>query len=76
MEIFIPKFLEKYLERQPVPPGLTSREIVKRAVEFERPPRLSYSFLAPFGSDFFEAIMVEAFFKNGCALTDTAGAYS
>ncbi len=58
MKIFIPKFLEKYLEPQPVPPGLTSREIVKRAIEFDGPPRLPYSLLAPFGSDFFEAIIV------------------
>ena len=43
MEIIIPKFLERYLEPQPVPPGLTSREIVRRAIEFEGPSRLPYS---------------------------------
>ena len=58
MEIIIPKFLEKYLDPQPGPPGLTSREIVRRAIEFDGPPRIPYSFLAPFGSDFFEAIIV------------------
>ena len=58
MGITIPKFLEKYLEPQPLPPGLTSREIVRQAIEFDGPSRLPYSFLVPFGSDFFEAIIV------------------
>jgi uroporphyrinogen decarboxylase len=58
MGILIPKFLEQYLEPQPAPPGWTNREIVKRAIEFKGPPRVPYSFLPPFGSDFFEAISV------------------
>jgi uroporphyrinogen decarboxylase len=58
MGILIPKFLEHYLEPQPAPPGLTSREIVKQAIEFGGPPRIPYSFLAPFGSDFFEVLYV------------------
>ncbi|MGA3086815.1 MAG: uroporphyrinogen decarboxylase family protein [Thermodesulfobacteriota bacterium] len=58
MEISIPRFLEQYLEPQPAPPGLNSFEIVRRAIEFQGPPRIPYSFLAPHGSDFFEAIIV------------------
>jgi hypothetical protein len=68
MEIVIPKFLEKYLEPQPVPPGMTSREIVRRAIEFDGPPRIPYSFLAPFGSDFFEAIIVRFLLSGAKAL--------
>jgi uroporphyrinogen decarboxylase len=60
MGIFIPKFLEQYLEPQPAPPGLTSRDIVKQAIEFKGPPRVPYSFLPPFGSDFFEAISLRS----------------
>lgn len=55
----IPEFLEQYLKPQPAPPGMTSREIVRRAIEFDRPPRVPYSFTMPFGSDFFEAIVAQ-----------------
>jgi len=40
----------------PTPEGMTSREIVRRAIELDRPPRVPYSFQPPFGSDFFEPI--------------------
>jgi uroporphyrinogen decarboxylase len=58
MGMNIPKGLEQYLEPQPVPPGMTSLEIVKQAIAFTGPPRVPYSFLPPFGSDFFETIIV------------------
>ena len=44
-------FLEQ-LRPEPVPEGMTSREIVRRAIEFEDPPRIPYSFqLHPNRSD-------------------------
>jgi len=62
--IRIPRFLEEYLQPQPTPPGLTSRDLVRKAIEFEGPPRIPYSFLAPHGSDFFEAIMVSGLVRG------------
>jgi uroporphyrinogen decarboxylase len=44
----------------PTPPGFTSREIVRRAIEFASPPRIPYSFMQPLKSDFVElAVVVE-----------------
>ncbi|MBI5503598.1 MAG: hypothetical protein HY899_02270 [Deltaproteobacteria bacterium] len=37
-----------------VPPGSTSREIVRGAIGFEQPPRVPYCFKVPLGTDFFE----------------------
>jgi hypothetical protein len=45
----------------PTPSGMTSREIVRRAIEFERPPRIPYSFISPLESDFFEAAALPVF---------------
>ena len=45
---------EPYLRPVPTPPGVTSREIVRRAIEFDDPPRLPYSFIEPLESDFVE----------------------
>ncbi len=46
--------LAAYLRPTPAPEGHTSREIVRRAIEFENPPRIPYSFVNPLESDFFE----------------------
>jgi hypothetical protein len=46
--------LATYLKPVPTPDGFTSREIVRRAIEFDGPPRLPYSFVQPLESDFFE----------------------
>jgi hypothetical protein len=46
--------LEPYVKPVPVPSGFTSREIVRRAIEFEDPPRVPYSFIQPNESDFVE----------------------
>jgi hypothetical protein len=46
--------LATYLRPTPAPEGYTSREIVRRAIEFEDPPRIPYSFVDPLESDFFE----------------------
>lgn len=42
------------LQPVPLPPGLTSCDLVRRAVRFEKPPRIPYSFFAPPASDLFE----------------------
>ena len=51
--------MERLLEPQPAPPGMTSREIVRRAVEFDDPPRFPYSFMVPMKTDFFETGVLE-----------------
>jgi hypothetical protein len=50
--------LPNYLKPQPAPPGVTSREIVRRAIEFDGPPRVPYSFIQPLESDFVELAVV------------------
>jgi len=45
---------EPYLRPVSTPQGFTSREIVRRAIEFDDPPRLPYSFIEPLESDFVE----------------------
>jgi hypothetical protein len=42
----------------PTPDGMTSREIVRRAIEFDGPPRIPYSFMSPLVSDFFEGAVL------------------
>jgi hypothetical protein len=46
---------EAMLTPVPTPEGTTSREIVRRAIEFDAPPRVPYSFMSPLQTDFFEA---------------------
>ncbi|MCP3984929.1 MAG: hypothetical protein GY723_11105, partial [bacterium] len=43
-----------------VPGGVTSREIVARAIEFRKPPRVPYSFIMPLETDFFESAILPA----------------
>jgi len=50
----LPNMLAEYLRPTPTPDGFTSREIVRRAIEFDSPPRIPYSFTDPLESDFFE----------------------
>jgi hypothetical protein len=52
--------LEPYLRPVPTPPGFTSREVVRRAIEFDDPPRVPYSFIEPLESDFVELSVVTA----------------
>ncbi len=49
---------EPYVKRVPTPAGFTSREIVRRAIEFDGPPRIPYSFMQPLESDFVELAAV------------------
>ncbi len=48
---------EPYLKPVPTPPGFTSHEIVRRAIEMDDPPRVPYSFIQPLESDFVELAM-------------------
>ena len=50
--------LATYLKPVPTPDGFTSRDIVRRAIEFDSPPRVPYSFVQPLESDFFELAAV------------------
>jgi hypothetical protein len=52
-------WLAAALAPQPAPNGASSRDIVKRAIEFARPPRIPYSFAKSLGSDFFELAELE-----------------
>jgi len=56
------KLAEVYLKPVPTPPGFTSREIVRRAIEFDGPPRIPYSFIDPLESDFAEMGALAAIF--------------
>lgn len=42
---------------------MTSREIVRKAIEFDNPPRIPYSFITPLASDFFETAAVPRFLE-------------
>lgn len=53
------KYVDVATAPVPTPPGMTSRDIVWQALHFERPPRLPYSFFAPFESDFFETTLLK-----------------
>jgi hypothetical protein len=58
--VTVPELLmERLLEPQPTPPGMTSREIVRRTIEFDDPPRIPYSFMVPLKTDFFETGFLE-----------------
>ena len=50
----IQALIDAYVKAVPTPSGFTSREIVRRAIEFDDPPRVPYSFIDPLESDFVE----------------------
>jgi uroporphyrinogen decarboxylase len=52
---------QAYLDAVPTPPGFTSREIVRRAIERDNPPRVPYSFVDPFESDIAEVSYLPMF---------------
>jgi hypothetical protein len=56
---------EKLLAPVPTPAGMTSREIVRRAIEFAGPPRVPYSFLSPLQTDFFFEATVLSVVRGG-----------
>ena len=49
---------QHYVKPVPTPPGFSSYEIVRRAIEFDAPPRIPYSFIEPLESDFVELAVV------------------
>jgi hypothetical protein len=55
------QLLELYLLPTPIPPGMVSRDVVRKAIEFDRPPRIPFSFINPLQSDFFEIAAVPRF---------------
>jgi hypothetical protein len=59
MDEILSKVTEMMLAPAPVPEGFSSREIVRRAIAFEAPPRVPYSFFDPLQSDFFEAVALD-----------------
>lgn len=54
------QLIDLYLQPTPLPDGVTSRELVRRAVELDRPARIPYSFFDPLVSDFCEMSVVQA----------------
>jgi hypothetical protein len=61
MNSMLQQMVEVYLQPTPAPEGMTSREIVQKAIEFRNPPRVPYSFIAPVQSDFFETAAIPQF---------------
>jgi len=59
MDETLSKLTEMMLAETPLPEGFSSREIVRRAIAFEGPPRVPYSFISPLQSDFFEAVVLD-----------------
>ncbi len=55
----IESWLAEALTPTPLPPGVSSREVVRRAIAFQRPPRLPYALVLPVRSDFFELAAVQ-----------------
>ncbi len=49
---------QQYVRPVPTPPGFTSYDIVRRAIELDDPPRIPYSFMEPLESDFVELAAV------------------
>jgi hypothetical protein len=59
MDEILSAVTEMMLAATPVPEGFSSREIVRRAIAFEGPPRVPYSFISPLQTDFFEAVALD-----------------
>jgi hypothetical protein len=59
MDEILSKVTEMMLAATPAPEGLSSREIARRAIAFEGPPRVPYSFINPLQTDFFEAVVLD-----------------
>jgi len=45
--------------------GVSSRDLVRRAVTFDRPPRLPYALILPVRSDFFELAALQRVLGTG-----------
>ncbi len=51
--------VKEYLTPVPTPAGLSSRELVRKAIEFDNPPCLPYSSMSPLSGDFCEYRVLE-----------------
>ena len=56
------KVVEEYLKPVQGPAAISSRETVKKAIEFNSPERIPCSFVNPLKSDFFECVVLRALF--------------
>lgn len=54
-----PAWVAPALTPAPTPTGLTSRDLVRRAIAYTRPPRLPYALVNPVRGDFFELAPLE-----------------
>ena len=63
------KLAEPYLKPVPTPAGFSSRDIVRRAIEFDDTPRVPYSFIQPLVSDFVEVSAAPGSAAKPCSLT-------
>jgi len=63
-------WLAAALAPQAAPSGVSSRDIVRRAIEFAGPPRIPYSFVHALGSDFFELAELERILDRAAAGAD------
>ncbi|MBM5811075.1 MAG: hypothetical protein FJ191_03810 [Gammaproteobacteria bacterium] len=61
------RLLRAYLAPTPLPRGSTSRDLVRRALDFDAPARIPYSFWHPLRSDFCELTFVEEMLGTGPA---------
>jgi len=61
------QILNEYTRPVPVPAGLTSRDLVARAIRFQDPPRIPYSFIHPLEGDFFEVILADRLSGGGAS---------
>jgi len=52
--------LDQYIQAIQSPSDISSRDIVRQAIEFQLPPRIPYSFINPLKSDFCETAVVAA----------------
>jgi len=61
----VESWLAEALAPTPLPPGVSSRDLVRRAVTFDRPPRLPYALILPVRSDFFELAALQRVLGTG-----------
>ena len=61
----VESWLTEALASTPLPPGVSSRELVRRAISFDRPPRLPYALIMPVRSDFFELAALQRVIGTG-----------
>lgn len=60
-------WMDAVLAPTPLPPGCTSRALVRAAIRFEPTPRLPYGLRIPFGTDFFELATLERLLDSAAA---------